>query len=481
MRTGVLRVEALRNADDRLAETPDDLEAHFARARLLAGMNRAEEARASYFEILRRVPGHFGALNNLGALLYATGFRTAARTAYTEAVTRHPGNPMGHVNLAHLLRDEGELERAREHYEIALRLAPDYAEAHRGLAILFLAIGDEETARQHLGAGIGGDAITTLTYQGRSTPIPVLLLVSAANGNAPFLRFLDNRVFLVTVMVTEFYDMSRPLPAHEIVVNAIGDSDLCGAALKAAQRIVDATKAPVINRPSEILLTSRMHNAKRLAAIPGVVAARTENFSKEVLRRTDASTALAACGFSFPFLLRSPGYHLGRNFLQISDDNGLAAAAASLPANNLTAIEFLDARGVDGKWRKYRVMTIGGRLYPAHLAVSSDWKVHYFSADMADHPEYRAEDRAFLENMSEVLGSRAMRAIEGISDALGLDYAGIDFGVDQAGNVLLFEANAAMTVSPPDPDTRWDYRRAPIARLLNAAPHMILQRMRTPA
>ena len=43
---------------------------------------------------------HFGALNNLGVLLHAAGFRSAARTAYTEAVTRHPDNPKGHLNLA---------------------------------------------------------------------------------------------------------------------------------------------------------------------------------------------------------------------------------------------------------------------------------------------------------------------------------------------------------------------------------------------
>ena len=41
-------------------------------------------------------------------------------------------------------------------------------------------------------------------------------------------------------------------------------------------------------------------------------------------------------------------------------------------------------------------MMIDGRLYPLHLAVSRRWKIHFFSADMSDSAEHRAEDRAFL-------------------------------------------------------------------------------------
>jgi len=33
-------------------------------------------------------------------------------------------------------------------------------------------------------------------------------------------------------------------------------------------------------------------------------------------------------------------------------------------------IEYLDARGTDGNAQKYRVMMIGGRIYPLHLAIS---------------------------------------------------------------------------------------------------------------
>ncbi|MBV8261251.1 MAG: hypothetical protein JO239_09930, partial [Paraburkholderia sp.] len=140
------------------------------------------------------------------------------------------------------------------------------------------------------------------------------------------------------------------------------------------------------------------------------------------------------------------------------------------------AIEFLDARSADGKIRKYRVMLVGGAMYPLHLAVSTHWKVHYFTADMLEFPEHRAEEARFLEDMPGALGPRAMRGLEAIRDALGLDYAGVDFALDRDGTVLLFEANATMTVPNPPQGEMWAYRRAPIDRILAA-----VRRLLTPA
>ena len=56
----------------------------------------------------RARPRHRLALNNLGTLLHATGYRTAARTAYAEAAARHPDDAMSHVNLANVLYESGE-------------------------------------------------------------------------------------------------------------------------------------------------------------------------------------------------------------------------------------------------------------------------------------------------------------------------------------------------------------------------------------
>jgi hypothetical protein len=200
-------------------------------------------------------------------------------------------------------------------------------------------------------------------------------------------------------------------------------------------------------------------------------------FARHELATVAGPSVLAARGFRFPLLLRRPGFHTGRHFLRVDAPAALGAAVASLPGEKLAAIECLDARGGDGMARKYRAMVVDGALYPLHLAIAADWKVHYFTAAMANHPEHRAEEASFLADMPGVIGARAMRALEGVRDTLGLDYGGIDFGLDAAGNVLLFEANATMVVNPPELDPRWDYRRAPVERVLAAVRAMLAGRV----
>jgi glutathione synthase/RimK-type ligase-like ATP-grasp enzyme len=200
--------------------------------------------------------------------------------------------------------------------------------------------------------------------------------------------------------------------------------------------------------------------------------------AREALMARDGARSLERQNLGFPLLLRSPGYHTGRNFVRVERAGDLAAAAESLPGQTLLAIEYLDAAGQDGKPRKYRVMMIDGELYPLHLAISKDWKVHYFTADMADKPDHRDEEAAFLKNMPAVLGDRAMAALARVRAALGLDYAGIDFGLGADGDLLLFEANATMVIAKPGKEAHWAYRHAAIDTVLAAVVAMLERRSR---
>ena len=466
------REVSLQNLRDRLAAGPNDLSIRFDLATLLAAMGRTGEARDAYLQILRRDPAHRLALNHLGTLLFGTGYRTAARTAFAEAVARHPSDPLSRVNLGSVLHDAGEFAAAREHFEIALLLDPGNPEAHQGLAYVLAELGDPEGARRHRRKGFQDRALTALPYRGSGPPVPLLLLISAVGGNVPTRTLLDDRVFQTFVVVPEFYDPRQPLPPHRIVFNAIGDPDLDEPALAAAESLLALTGARLVNRPSAVRATGRAGHGG-LSGLPGVVIPAAVTLSREILTAPDAAAALAHCGFRFPLLVRTPGFQTGRHFVRVESPDALPDAIAALPGGHLTVIEFLDARSPDGNVRKYRVMMIDGRLYPLHLAISRNWKVHYFTADMADRADHRAEDAAFLENMPRVLGSRAMEALSQIQSALALDYAGIDFGLSAAGEVLFFEANATMVVNPPEPDPRWDYRRPAVERIFAAVRRML--------
>jgi hypothetical protein len=62
---------------------------------------------------------------------------------------------------------------------------------------------------------------------------------------------------------------------------------------------------------------------------------------------------------------------------------------------------------------------------------------------------------------------------------MGLDYAGVDFGLDGHGTILVFEANATMAVYPPEAGASWGSRRRAVDRVIAAVREMLVARAKT--
>ncbi len=455
---------------------PDWLELRYRRAGALVGLGRDEEAHRDYLAVLTKDPAHYGTLNDFGNLLLETGFMSAARTAYLQAMKVQPERPEGYVNLANLLLSQIQYQEAKVHYLKALALDPTQVEAHRGLSYALAGLGDEAGAASHREPGFRGHAVLTWPHRGPGTAVPVIVLTSATGGNIPLKHILAHPPFHATVIFTEYFDPATPLPPHRLIVNTIGDADQCRQGLDAAETLLARAAAPVINPPAAVRPTGRMDNARRLAALPGVVTPRVALLSRALLTTHEALGLLADQGIGFPLLLRSPGFHTGQYFVRVESPDELATAAADLPGRDLLVMQVLDARDARGYSHKYRVMFVDGVLYPLHLAISKHWKVHYFSADMADQPAHREQEAAFLNDMPSVLGAKAMAGLESIRQTLGLDYGGMDFAVGADGDVLLFEANATMVVYRPSAEEKWAYRRIAAERILEAIRTMVISR-----
>jgi tetratricopeptide (TPR) repeat protein len=464
---------------------PHSIDLLFFQARLLERLGRTASARTRYLALLDLDPAHIASLNNLGNLLMTP--QTAAdteqaRQLFLRAITADPTHLASRANLGNLLIKQGELAAACDHLRAALAVDPTYRPAHAGLSFILGDLGDPAAASQHRRRAFADRAVVVAAYRGSQPPIVVLELVSTTGGNMRTDEYLSDRVFQRILVAAEFYTPGTVLPPHHLVLNAVGDADSAPAALAGALAVVADTRAPVLNPPAAVLATGRCAIAQRCAHIPGVRTAKTVRLPRTQLSSPAAEQLLAAQGFHFPLLLRSPGFHGGDHFLRAESPTDLGEVLADLPGDDLLALEYLDARGPDGLSRKYRVMLVDGLLYPLHAAISPNWKIHYFSADMADSPAHRAEDAAFLADMPRVLGPKALAALHHIQATLGLDYGGIDFGLSPAGDLLLFEANATMAVLLPDKDPRWDYRRAPVERIYKAVWQMLAARSQsTPA
>ena len=452
-------------------------EAFYNLASELQEIGQLERAADNYRRSLEIYPNHAEAHSSLGNVLRDLGQIDTAVTHYRWALEIKPDSAQVYFNLGYIRLDQGDLAAAEKYFNLALEKEPDLMQAHQGLACIFQRCGNDELSHYHRDAGFGKQPLSTVPYQGRGTPVQLLVLGSAMEGNLPWRFLIDRNEFQTTIMAVEYFDERLPLPLHQLILNAIGDADICQQGLEIATRLIERSQARVANHPQALLQTGRLMNAQRLGAISGVITPRMVLMSKKELDPGKTIEIIANAGLAFPFLLRPPGFHRGNYFVCVDSYDALILAMEKLPGEQVLAIEYLDSRSQDGLFRKYRVMSIDGFLYPIHLAVSTQWMVHYFSSDMDKNEQYREEEQAFLNDFAAFLGAGVMTALEKINKMLGLDYCGIDFGIDKQGNVLLFEANSTMLINQLSDEKQWDYRRAAINNALAAAKSMLTGRV----
>jgi tetratricopeptide (TPR) repeat protein len=474
--------------------SPDYAEAYYNMGITLQELGQPDLAVASYQRALEIKPDFAESHYNLGNALQELGKLDEAVASYRRALeikpdfaemysnvsakcTLYPHETIAYITLGNVLLDAGNLSAAEKYFNFALRLDAEQAQAHQGLACIFQRWGNAERSGYHRDMGYGKQPLSTLAYSGRGQPIQLLVLGSALVGNMPWRLLVDRKDFQTTLVSVEYFDKQSPLPAHQLVLNAIGDADICQTGLEIAARLMQRTQAPIINRPDAVLQTGRLMNAKRLGMVPGVITPRMALIPKGDFYSGHALKILEREGIAFPLLLRPPGFHGGNYFVHVDNQNALNAAFMQLPGENLLAIEFLDSRSEDGLLRKYRVMSINGSLYPIHMAISTQWKVHYFSSDMDKIEKYRHAEEVFLNDFPSCIGANAILALNNINQILGLDYCGIDFGMDKNGNLLLYEANSTMRIGSLAKDKRWDYRRTAIETALAAVKSMFVDRV----
>jgi hypothetical protein len=193
--------------------------------------------------------------------------------------------------------------------------------------------------------------------------------------------------------------------------------------------------------------------ARLLKGITGLVVPQTVrlNGAKPAI----AASVIAKAGLPTPFILRQVGTHSGK--IVGLFDNVDQAVAALAPGDHV-ATQFVDFASGDGLYRKYRAFFIGERILLRHMLVSDHWNVHAKdrSRFMAEHPDTVAEEQKLIE--SDDPFAPAVRAVlEQVRERMPLDFFGMDFGVTQSGEVVLFEANATMSFFPFSPDPQFAY------------------------
>lgn len=307
-----------------------------------------------------------------------------------------------------------------------------------------------------------------------------LLLLWSLDGTVPHRHLLDGAPFGLIDWHIAYADPAHEasLPPHDLVLNLIGDADDGAEALKAAISFQDRAKVLMLNDPRRIAGTARHDIATLLAGIEGLVIPTVAQIPASALKSGAAQDVLASRGLALPVLLRSAGKHGGETAQRIDTPAALDAAVTDIADGTTTyATAYHDYRSADGYYRKYRAIFVDRKPRPYHLAISPNWLVHYFSADMLEHPKKRAEELRYLQDMPAALGETAMRALAEIGARMDLDYCGIDFSRLPDGRILLFECNATMLVHPEQEGSVLAEKNPYVQRIITAFQDHLLARL----
>jgi hypothetical protein len=361
--------------------------------------------------------------------------------------------------------------RAERWYRAALLLDPGFAPSMEHLAAICQGSNRADEAAALLAKAYALQWVfVEPAAESRAT---VVLIFHNGRGHVPVTFLLPPERFTRVRCMLEYAreDGFEPLPTDAVVFNIMGDPDWVephDAALRALLARIDR---PVLNRPEVVLPTRRDRLADHLSGIDVLVP---------LVRRIDGGAAglqqvqalIDAGELTFPLLLRPVGTHGGKGVV-LANSMAEVAAAPWASTANFYATQYFDGQGADGMYRKYRVVFVDRVAYPYHLAISPNWLVHYFSADMLAHAWKLDEERAFLAEPAVAVGAAAWHAIGEIGERLDLDYGGIDFTMLPDGRLCLFEANATMQVHPEAQDGPLAHKNAAIDRITDAFAAMI--------
>ena len=363
----------------------------------------------------------------------------------------------------------GRLEEALEAFLDAVACDPQALDAHLGIYEVAQILRMPALALAHQAAAI---AIARVQSTPAGEREDYALLVPCAPGpytaNTPVDLLFDARYVTLHRWYVDPAVPAPPLPAHDALFVAIGESDEAAPHLAAVERFAARCDRPVLNRPELIARLGRVPLAETFAHAEHCRVVATTRITRE---------RYAAERFPLPHIVRPVGSHGGHGLSRVDDDAQRAAYLEEVDAAELYVAPFIDYSSADGFFRKYRIVFIDGEPFPFHLAISPRWMVHYYNAPMAVHRWMRDEEEAFLARLGEVFAGELDDALRETARLLPLDYVGIDCAIDRDGKLLIFEADNALIIHLLDDPALFGYKHAYVPRILTALDALVRRRI----
>jgi hypothetical protein len=397
----------------------------------------------------------------------------AARTACADRI--------GMAKLAKMAFDGHDLRP--QWAELIAKLLNGTANAGEGIDLSLIAqlLGDKE-------AGLAIQQEVLLSHQLFRSPcttknprLRVLALAAATDmgSNTP-IEFLleESGIELMMLYVIPEAELPSPLPDHDIAIVVASDSEDCRAALRKIDAAMPDWPRPLLNPPCLVSSLDRDKLFRLLEGIDGLEIPATFVVTRE--RLEDAAQAPdelndIATDLAFPVIIRPRGSHAGSGLAKIDDAAELQRYLDGREGELFFISRFVDYSGLDGLYRKYRLVFVDGRPYACHMAIADRWDIWYLNAGMSNSAEKRLEEETWMRTFEIAFARRHHNALEALADRVGLEYFTVDCAETGDGSLLIFEADNTAVVHNMDHADVFPYKPQQMRKIFDAFAAMLVR------
>lgn len=324
-----------------------------------------------------------------------------------------------------------------------------------------------QLASVHVCEGFRDDRETVLVINSGEAPTPTSSafdLHFAGNFPAQLAHVLKDDFNFVSIFGDSEFAKPDGLRPHLVLNNIVNAEILCRDATfkHDLSALADSFGVPVINHPLQAAETTRQRVAFWLKDVDNLVVPRTVRFEVD----GDALASQAASlevEMGYPLIIRSTSNQRGVGMEKVDDRAALIQELSARVGRQIYAHPFVDSRGDDELFRKFRVAVVGDEIVPVRLDYREVWKVNGRilpdrKAFYRQRPRLLDEEKRILAAPNDILSERVLQTLHEIRRKMPLDIFGVDFDVGQDGRVVFYEANASMYLleylGPDDADLR---------------------------
>ncbi|MDR3682530.1 MAG: hypothetical protein P4L11_02280 [Geothrix sp.] len=389
--------------------------------------------------------------------------------------SEHPTPPeiLGLAPMAHRIMRGENLGHLRWNLEARVAEDPSDAAAWLDLGTLLELCFYKDEGLACQARALALNKVFRVPSPGATTGLRLLMFAGPgdimANVPAQFL-LVGSDVSLDLVFVEPGQPLPE-LPAHDLALVGIGESDANRPLLEQLRRDLAGHPVPVLLDPVKVQALARDRLWRLLEGVPGLLIPPTVRAALSDLKAlAEGRRALEELlpGGVFPVLLRPLDSHGGKGLARLSGPEELAQYLAQANGGEFYLSRFIDYRGAGGLHRKLRIALIDGRAYTCHMAVAEHWMLHYLNAGMDGDPAKREEEARLFATFDTDFAVRHAGALAALCARADLEYFAIDCAETRDGELLIFEADTAMVVHDMDPPALYPYKGPQMQKVFRA-------------